>query len=299
MLAAVPAGAWWDSGHMAVAYIAYTKLTARARARVDALVRLNPSVGQWEQAIPAGTPASKRSMILFMYAATWPDQIKEDSTYYADGPDGGNTPPADSSAYRNVGYSDHAMHKYWHFVDLPFSPDGTPLDPVPTPNARTQIAAFRAVLASDSSDSLKSYDLVWLLHLVGDIHQPLHCVTRFTSALPQGDAGGNFVKLNGGSNLHKFWDSQAGDGDNPLTIISWANNLSPAPAAAAANLDAKAWASESFSAAKAKAYAAPIKTGAGPYTLTAAYRNAALAVAKKRIALAGARLARILNRELK
>lgn len=40
--------------------------------------------------------------------------------------------------------------------------------PPDTPNALTQIAAFRAVLASaNSSDQLKSYDLVWLMHLVG------------------------------------------------------------------------------------------------------------------------------------
>ena len=45
---------------------------------------------------------------------------------------------------------------------------------------KTQIVAFRKTLGdSGASDELKSYDLVWLLHLVGDVHQPLHATTRF------------------------------------------------------------------------------------------------------------------------
>src|SRR5262245_44384541 len=87
-----------------------------------------------------------------------------------------NRPPNDPSAGQNIGYDDLARHKYWHFVDLPFSDDHTTLPTVPTPNAETQIAAFRAVLATESNDpkleKLKSYDLSWLLHLVGDVHNP-------------------------------------------------------------------------------------------------------------------------------
>jgi hypothetical protein len=43
----------------------------------------------------------------------------------------------------------------------------------------------------------------------------------------------------------------------------------------------------------------PIGAGAGPFTLTQAYKTAARNLAKKRIALAGARLAKILNEELR
>src|SRR6202042_1762839 len=96
--------------------------------------------------------------------------------YSDDGSNGGNTPGGDSSSL-NVGYTDLLRHRYWHFVDTPFSQDGSTLPAIPAPNAQTQIAAFRAVLASAEPDELKSYDLVWLLHLVGDVHQPLHCVT--------------------------------------------------------------------------------------------------------------------------
>lgn len=53
----------------------------------------------------------------------------------------------------------------------------------------------------------------YLVHLVGDIHQPLHSVALFNHTFPKGDAGGNLLKLktlNGTvQNLHSFWDSGA------------------------------------------------------------------------------------------
>src|ERR1043166_6837010 len=85
----------------------------------------------------------------------------------------------------------------------PRPPRGPPPPPVPVPNAQTRITDFRAVLASDSPDLLKSYDLSWLLHLVGDVHQPLHCASLVSHAKPDGDSGGNGVKLSGTpNNLH-------------------------------------------------------------------------------------------------
>jgi hypothetical protein len=47
----------------------------------------------------------------------------------------------------------------------------------------------RATLKSDSGDGLKACDLVWLLHVVGDVNQPLHASTRISL----GEAGGNDV----------------------------------------------------------------------------------------------------------
>lgn len=53
----------------------------------------------------------------------------------------------------------------------------------------------------------------YLVHMVGDIHQPLHSVALFNRTYPKGDAGGNFLKitmLNGTiANFHSFWDSGA------------------------------------------------------------------------------------------
>lgn len=302
----VPAYGWGNVGHMAVAFVAYQKLTPAVRKRVDTLISLNPKFGEWRALIPAGTPAAKKRMMLFMIAATWADQIKGDGEHTADGTHGGNRPPTDGTADRNIGYSDTAMHKYWHFVDQPFSQDGTPLQDPPVPNAETQIDAFRLVLASTEPDPLKSYDLVWLMHLVGDVHQPLHATARFTSTQPDGDDGGNGVKIcnpSCGGNLHSFWDDQPGSVREIAAAIrpaiTYGQSLAVAADAAANNLKTADWVAESFNAAKSKIYKTPIGAGAGPFTITPAYRTAARRLAKQRIALAGARLAKVLNNELK
>lgn len=53
----------------------------------------------------------------------------------------------------------------------------------------------------------------YLVHIVGDIHQPLHSVSMYNETFPSGDRGGNSLKivlLNGTTqNLHAFWDSGA------------------------------------------------------------------------------------------
>jgi len=53
----------------------------------------------------------------------------------------------------------------------------------------------------------------YLIHMVGDIHQPLHSVALYNHTYPKGDAGGNLLHiktLNGTvQNFHSFWDSGA------------------------------------------------------------------------------------------
>jgi hypothetical protein len=291
---------WNNQGHMMVAAVAYQLLDQHTRERVDALLLLNPDHDNWLRLIPAGTSAKDKKMMVFMIAATWPDRIKSNNDYHSDGPAGGNRPPTDGTANNNIGYTDFALHKYWHFVDVPFSPDGTTLPEVPTPNAQTRINDFRAVLASNSPDDLKSYDLSWLLHLVGDIHQPLHGTTRVTHSRPNGDDGGNAVKLVGSpNNLHSFWDGSMGNSNFPKDAKTAAAALQPASAAAANDLDVAHWVKESFDAKTTVYKNPPIGPGLGPFTPTTSYKQATGALAKKRIALAGARLAKILNQELK
>src|SRR5262249_54986327 len=168
-------------------------------------------------------------MMVFMVAATWADRIKSHPDYHTDGTHNGNRPPNDPSAGQNIGYDDFARHKYWHFIDKPFSDDHTMLPPIPTPNAQTQIAKFRAVLASTdpNMEQLKSYDLSWLLHLVGDLHQPLHSSTRVSATKTEGDDGGLGVKLTSPANLHKFWDDVLGGGDRPSTALNAIMTLPP------------------------------------------------------------------------
>lgn len=54
----------------------------------------------------------------------------------------------------------------------------------------------------------------YVVHLAGDIHQPLHSVALFNLTYPKGDVGGNLLKItlkNGtaNSNFHSYWDAGA------------------------------------------------------------------------------------------
>lgn len=53
----------------------------------------------------------------------------------------------------------------------------------------------------------------YLVHLIGDVHQPLHSVALYNGTYPTGDLGGNRLKVNlvngSSSNFHSFWDAGA------------------------------------------------------------------------------------------
>jgi len=298
-----PALAWNDRGHMTVAYIAYKQLTPTTRDRVNALLKLNPKYNDWSAAVDKQAPGAlpdDKNLMIFMIAATWADGIKRDSTHTRDGSQNGNRPDGSPDPGKNTGYDDLLMHKYWHFIDTPFTTQGTALPAIPVPNAQKRIALFRTVLASTSADPLKSYDLTWLLHLVGDVHQPLHASTRVSSTDPNGDSGGNLVKLSCTScELHAFWDHLLGTSNNLKTVVKAARKLPAAEAALAAKSDEKDWIAESFTESQQTVYAAPIAAGNGPFTLTTMYKKNAGKLAKVRVELAGARLANLLNTELK
>ncbi|HJS89992.1 MAG TPA: S1/P1 nuclease [Steroidobacteraceae bacterium] len=293
LLTAPAALAWNDFGHEVAAAAAWPRLTPAVRARVGRLLELNPDYELWTQ----GVPAAKREEVAFIEAAVWADDIKNDGMHVFDG-DRPQGPDAD----RNLGYSDPLEHRYWHFIDQPFSSDHTRLVPPARPNIETELVALERSLHSGSASAgLKSYDLVWIEHLVGDAHQPLHAVSRFTRAQPQGDAGGNRVALCRPPcrrNLHSFWDDVLGKSRNPTAAIRYAERLPAPDPQLAAIASPRRWLTESERLAERYAYASPVGDGTGPYRLDAGYRREALEVARRQIALAGARLARVLNRDL-
>lgn len=288
------AHAWNNHGHMLIAAVAWQELTPKARARVSALLKLNPSYADWTK----GVPSEDQARVAFMKAATWPDQIRHAPGYKTD-----SISQSGAAASRNEGYADHLVHPYWHYRDEPLSAEGTPGEPPASPNASTQIEAFAAALGSGASDDVKSYDLAWLEHLVGDAHQPLHAVSRFSRSAPGGDHGGNLVHVCRASDchetLHGFWDAALGADESPSEIESEARALPQAPDAQAFDLNDRNWLAESARIARNTVYAPPIGTDTGAYELTPAYQAIARSVARGRAALAGRRLARLINADLR
>ncbi len=305
LLMLAPSSYGWNGfGHMAVAYVAYQHLDPAVKAHADKLLRLNPMYATWKKQLPAALTAEQQNTMLFMIAATWPDQIRGDKSYQSDGTEGGNRPPLNGGD-ENIGYSDKALHKYWHFVDTPISQDGSIVEPTPSPNAETQIKAFTRAIATHESNNRKSYDMVWLMHMVGDVHQPLHTTGRFSKDLPNGDSGGNFVVINAAActgnpatELHAMWDDAIGTSDDPQAVITVASALPP-QTVAATDLDVDVWLTESVRLAQTKAYVAPIGDGKGPFTIDQPYCEQLRAVAGQRVVQAGMRLANVLNTNLK
>lgn len=306
LLVGSSAGAWNSKGHMTVAAAAWKDMTPEARAKASALLRLNPDYPNWVR----GASSQDADVVAFVKAATWPDQIR--GTYEEDG----SSPPGRPTDAQNIGYSDCLKHRYWHFKDIPFSKDGTALEDALEPNALTEIRTFSTSLANPAtSDEIKSYDLAWLLHLVGDVHQPLHATSRFSASSPHGDHGGNSVTLcvRGHScskrfnSLHAYWDDALGNGDSASSALRLACVQTAAPAAhclptataeAVAIDDPERWVMESFELARSVVYKRPIGPGKGPYYVTARYKAAVGSTAEQQVALAGARLAKLLNAAL-
>ena len=302
LLALSTAGhAWHAVGHMMTAAVAWDQMTPEARKRAVELLRKNSDFDDWVKDVAD----ADKDKTAFVRASIWPDVIKGRGPEYThDGEE-----PTDPNADANTGYSDKLMHKYWHYIDLPFAPPGhkVKLLPPKNPNAETRINKHRDTLsASGASEDLKSYDLVWLIHIVGDVHQPLHGTQRFTKLLPQGDEGGNKVKIkclpDCGKNLHSFWDglfdSLEVHNDAAATAkaaIAAAAKLSKATGPAVAKTDPHAWVTESFLIAKASVYRPPIGTANKTFTITSPYKKQAMKIGRQRVALGGARLAKLFN----
>ncbi len=326
MLLPRQAMAWGNAGHEAVAYVAWQQMTPATRARVIELLKQVPALhnaantesipgyAEWVQAMPAGLSPDDQDLYLFMVAATWPDSIKHKWLHDSD------VPPAGISTDVHIGYADTASHGYWHFIDTAFASDKSTVPGTPVPNAATQIVALRIFLASDEDDSLKSYDLVWLEHLVGDIHQPLHATVRYYAG--KGDAGGNDVAIklptamkkqfegtlskSAPTELHALWDDLPGEGEPSPALPEAAafGKALPAATGKTTDTDPSDWAAESLAMAKKAAYAAPVGAAPKPssstgFLITTVYYNRALSDAQARIALAGTRLALLLNNNLK
>jgi hypothetical protein len=282
--------AWHDIGHMVVAQVAYLRLTPTAKARVDALL-LTPQGKRPLVFLCAGyyTPETCEKTYDPVQIAVWMDDFRGDSL---------NDPYAP-----------------WHYID--FRPifegisERTNVGAEPE-NVLSRINwAMNTLRKGAGSNKTDAETLGFLFHLVGDVHQPLHAATRYTAANPNGDQGGNFFKIKMPpdahiTNLHAFWDAaggafgfvspkrpldQAGK-DRMLALAEGVMKEFPADAVPEwKNLDPHDWAIESNDLARQVVYK-NISEGETP---SKAYTDEAQKLSRKRLAIAGYRLAGVVN----
>jgi hypothetical protein len=295
------AQAWNSTGHRLIAAIAYDRLTPNVRARVDALILQHPD---YEKRFLRDAPPdpSARARAAFLAAAVWPDQIKGDPRFYDE------TRANASPTPLLPGFPDMARHTTWHYYDTPYTPDGAEAEPQKPPSALSELQRILPIIGAKgdvppTSASNPVYLLPWLEHIAGDVHQPLHCVSRFLKSMPKGDAGGNNVYLTGANrNLHSLWDDAAGRDDSEAHAVQYiAEAVAAHPASRDVQNKPEKWIHEGFEIAVSQVYTFGLETGTRehPITLPAGYEANAAQVAQQRIAIAGYRLAAVLNEKLK
>lgn len=194
-------------------------------------------------------------------ASTWMDEVRSDSTF------------------------DHMVD--WHWVTIP---PGMAYDQTEKNKNGDIIQTLVRVIAELKSGKLskeqEALNIRILIHLVGDIHQPLHVGSR-------NDRGGNDVKVNwfrSESNLHRVWDSDMID-DSKLSYTELAmslDNPSKEEIQNWQNASISEWAKESQS------YESQIyDIGNGRLSYRYGYVN--FPIVRDRLLKAGVRLAGILN----
>lgn len=273
-----PALAWGDEGHEIIALIADAMLTPSARSQVDAMLALD------EDPLSGHDIAS---------AATWADHLRDAN---ADGA--------------------RARTRQWHFANIereePSLSDacfGRPKLPPAALASRgpaqaclvDKIDQFAAEIAApDTAPDERLLALKFLLHFVGDLHQPLHASDDF-------DRGGNDKRAAAegirAGNLHHYWDTEFVQmlGRDPAQVArTLVGTITDTDRRRWSTGTPATWALESYQSADRDAYGLlPAPTRSGSYRLTNQYTEVALRDTRLQLAKAGTRLAALLNRNLR
>ena len=196
-LAGPRAEAWSGAGHQVIAAEAYRALSPALQKKVVQVLAAHPRYATWKEAAGGDTRSDEFGIEIFMRASTWADEIRRHESQY--------------------------NHPRWHFIDYPLKPPKFPLLPDASPDDDILYAIQRCeqtLSGHKASPEERAVYLAWLIHLIGDLHQPLHCASLFDAAHPKGDKGGNdfFVKPGErGITLHAFWDELLGTSGKPLS----------------------------------------------------------------------------------
>ncbi|OGT55569.1 MAG: hypothetical protein A3F14_04190 [Gammaproteobacteria bacterium RIFCSPHIGHO2_12_FULL_43_28] len=265
LLLPLPSQAWNALGHMVVATIAYQHLQPTVRDKID----------QFTPGFEAEYPQIKS----FSQLAPWPDQLH---------------------LQRIETYS------HWHYIDTPFSDDGTPLtNTIDTDNAVWAVNTIRQVIKNQHANPYeRSRFLAFFIHIIGDLHQPLHTVSRLSKQHPDGDRGGNLYYIqyqNERVRLHHAWDGGLGlfehdsSTKNAENIAATITSHYPESffGARASDINPTHWVDEGVENAKQYVYHTPEEEPISPTYLDSGNR-----VIEQETALAGYRLAALLNQLL-
>jgi len=276
----------------AIAYADVKHTSPETLVRVIALLKYHPHYKtKWVPRLAQlNLSAEEQELYLFMMAARWPDDVRGDAAFH---------------------------HGAWHYINLPYTPEGQPasvqpVDP-PTENILSTYQSNLDIVQSTALESTKAVALCWIFHLIGDVHQPLHTIALFTTQFPppEGDRGGTrfYIRVRAGAStisLHTFWDDLILGSERFQSVRNTATALRLQPDHARAQLPELAetrfegWArQESFRVAKEQAYHNGQLRGSKDQqngeVFPVDYIATVKPLAERRIVLAGYRLADVLT----
>lgn len=262
--------AWSRLGHAMVGEIAQRHLDPKARAEVDRLL--------------AGEPYPNLGGV-----ASWADDLR-------------NTDP---ELFRQT--------SRWHYINAKGGGCGFDLDR-DCPDGNCVVGAIEKQLAilgdRTQPEAARRNALKFVVHFVGDVHQPMHAGNRpdaggnqyqislRTRISPEAYAAKNYVNGVMGTNLHAIWDYYI-LASKPLPVLDYIAQLdqalTPGPYETRVSPgEPLAWAGESCRLIDAKGLYPPDNS----HILTDAYLDSMRPLAEERVRLAGERLARLLNQAI-
>lgn len=299
-------GAWNATGHQLVARIAWDQMTTATRRNVIALLRAAPADAcLLDLSSSDSRPLDARQREFFMLVSTWPDIVR----------------PKEEDARPCIRFH----RRSWHFINYFWegtsgaTGDDRPKDrediEIPEVNAVERLTLFRPLAVCGATpcgteQEDRATTLAWIVHLVGDIHQPLHTSARVTSRPDEreGDQGGNLFKLDTSSaplSLHGYWDGvvdRAIPQQPAESQLAYLDRVAARivakhpPVQMSGRLrpgDVVAWSREGLETTKRAVYPRTLRRGQPPGDT---YQARALAIAEEAIAIAGYRLGDLLNR---
>ncbi len=308
-----PVFGWGNTGHKTVGQIAQLRL-----ANTNTMTRINQILRQGE------TLSS---------IATWADKVKNEDDFFPQA----TNPDSDTQHFYRQLVNKH--NRNWHFVDLPLGCTSYMDQRCKKFTSKTDIVqlinicirVLRGETLPPNMPRLRPRNaLRMLVHLVGDLHQPLHVGVGFVNVdgpddqivfetdpvkilnndFPS-DIGGNKLLITGevSDNLHSFWDSDLVDsamGNQTILKFSQSLNTLATPAwdpTGNPNTWAAQWARDTLRVSEQNAYdTIKIKREVviddkTKYTVDkgANYNDQNTPIVKQQLAKGGYRLAKLLQ----
>lgn len=287
---------WNDEGHKTISYIAWQRMSPAAREKAIKILLSAPEDSHLSALYPQDSrSAAIKNRELFMIASYWADIVRD-------------------RKFEN-------RHKYhqgnWHYADTFWKEENGKVKILENPGeeggkAVEKLFEFAKVLQdANASNADKAIALAWILHLGGDIHQPLHTSARITELEPKGDQGGNLFLLTPkdtprekSENLHWYWDSILGRNiarndacDGAFIPMVGEKIMKKHPFAKMQGRlklgEFDNWQQEGFRLATKDVFSPDLKRYESP---SLQYKKKAFQLSQEQMALAGYRLGEMLNR---